>query len=143
MLKILGIQKHGKDEKRHDFLTEISAKTTIAQAVLRWLIQYQTQTGNDQQLLMEVKFHIQEQRKRMAQLKASIKNKNGGIPQDIKPELKHTLLLTTQILELERKELGRLWQEGKINHTVRNKLLHQLDHQSKNLAEESELINEI
>ncbi len=133
LLKILGMHKHGQREKYDEHITELSTRLQMAQAVLRWLHTYKEQITDNLKLLAEVKLHIREYRMLRTQLRERIASHDGSLVHDEKAETLNEIFLLSQIIEIEREELLQLWRQEKINLTVRNKLLEQLDHRSKHL----------
>lgn len=134
ILQALGIHTHGQREKHRERIAELSARIKMAKAVLYWLNEYKELVKDNPRFYDEIKFHIREYRMLKNQLEAKVKTPHPAAQQDT-AELKNELLLSNQIIAIERKELSRLWQENAINHTVRNKLLHMLDLRSKHLSE--------
>ncbi len=135
ILQILGIHTHGQREKYREHLTELSARIKMTKAVLYWLNEYKEQIKDNPRFLDEVKFHIREYRMSKNRLEQRLKNPDNTSIKERSSELKDVMFLTSQINEIERKELSRLWHENIINHTTRNKLLHMLDLRSKHALE--------
>ncbi len=134
VLNVFGIIKYGMREKRDEHRTELLARIEITKAVSRWLSEYKTICHSDLEYMDEVKFRIQEYQTQKKQLEEQVKNHNKKQRHDETAELKQLVHLSSQLLEVERTELARLWREKKIDLTLRNKLLQQLDHRSKYLG---------
>jgi Na+/H+ antiporter len=133
LLKAIGISKYGQCEKYTEHLAELSARKKMSKAVLRWLVAYKEKIKEDQKLLDGVKLYIREYRMLRTQLRTRIDGHNNELPHDEKSEVMDEIFLLSQIIEIERTELLRLWRKEEINLTVRNKLLERLDHRAKHL----------
>ncbi|MFI4955190.1 MAG: cation:proton antiporter, partial [Gammaproteobacteria bacterium] len=135
LLKMLGAKKYGEMEENDEHLSELAARLVMAKGVLRWLLEYHKQVADNPKLSDEVKLYISEYRMLKNKLSIRIKNHNDNIAHDEMLEVKDEVFLLSQIIEVERSELLRLWHTEKINIETRNKLLSRLDHASKHLPE--------
>ncbi|HVV69007.1 MAG TPA: Na+/H+ antiporter [Gammaproteobacteria bacterium] len=137
IIRRLGIHAHVKHEKYQEHLAELSARAEIAKAVLHWLSEYKKLVTGDKQLLEEVKFRMKEYKALKIQMEQSIKDHGDShaANHNEEIELRDTIFLSEKIVEVERTELARLWHEKKITHSLKNKLMRQLDHRSKHLMD--------
>jgi len=133
MLKILGVRRYGQREKKRELLAGLHARITMTDAVLRWLDEYLQHIDDTQPSHGEINLRIREYKAIKEQLHNSVKQIDGNTNFDEKIELKDTIFLSSQLITIERKELARLWREGKINQAIKVKLGHQLDIRSKHL----------
>ena len=106
----------------------------MTKAVLRWLLQYRKQVADDPKSLNEVRIYISEYSMLKSMLNERINDHHDGRAYDEKMETLDEAFLLSQIIEVERTELARLWEEQKISLELRNKLLNRLDHRSRHLA---------
>jgi len=134
LLKVLKIHKYSQREKYDDHLAELSAKLKMAQAVLRWLKEYGELVKDDSQLLNEIKLRTHDYRMLKKQYLEKINQHSEKLEHNEKIEMQEFTFLSSRIIAIERSELSRLWQEEKINHSIRNKLQDQLDHRFKHLS---------
>lgn len=134
LLKVLGITQYGKREQLDQQMGEVLAQIELNKAVLHWLDEFKELSKNNQKLDEEIKFRIHLYGEYKTQLEEDLKTRqNLQIePQNITPN--NTILLSLKILEVERRELMRLWHEKKINHEVKTKLLRKLDLRARNLS---------
>jgi Na+/H+ antiporter len=136
LLKILGVQKYGAREKYHEHLHELAARIKITKAALRWLIAYKKRMDTEnKELLDQVKLYIREYKMLRTNLENRIKQHDTEIMHDEEQEIQNEVFLLAQLIEIERNELVQLWRDEKVNLSVRNKLLDQLDHRSKHLPD--------
>lgn len=133
LLKRLGMYKRGLCEQYQEHLVELNARIKLIKAALRWLKVYQEEIMDDPNLLAEVKLYIREYNMQKKQLVERIKQHEGALDHDEQAELKTEIFLLSQLINIERAELLKLWRAGKINLTVRNKLLERLDHRARHL----------
>jgi Na+/H+ antiporter len=133
IIRVLGLNHYGEQEKYCEHLSELSARVKISKAVLHWLIEYKKEIGDNELLLEKVKLRIREYRLRRRHLKDSLKNHKENEPHDEAREHLEGSFLSVQINELERSELLKLWHKNKIGYTVKNKILQQLDHRFKHI----------
>jgi Na+/H+ antiporter len=133
IIKLLGMQKYGQREKYNDHMMELNARLSILKSVLRWLSTYRKHITDDSKLLDQVKLYRREYQMLKRNLIARLGDHGNEEEHDEKTELINEVFLHTQIIEIERAALLQLWRTEKINLTVRNKLLDQLDHRSKDL----------
>jgi len=137
ILKKLGVYLQGKVEDYQEHLGELRARLKMTKAVLHWLSGYSGTCSDDPELSEEVKFRIQEYKILKKRLLTSIKNhKLNRVKDNIHGdmiELRESISLSSQIIEVERKELTRLWREEKVSHSLRNKLQQQLDYRYRHI----------
>lgn len=131
LLKALGVAHYHQQEQREEELSELKARKKMTQAAILWLNEYETMVKDDPKLKSEVELHIDRYKTRKQELIERIKSLKSG---DDNGEIEHltsSLHLSAKLLDIERKELSRLWHNDEISHASRNKLLTQLDHRSK------------
>jgi monovalent cation/hydrogen antiporter len=135
LLKVLGVHKFGQSEKYNEHLAELGARLAMVRTALRWLIEFKKQVKDNPKLLDEVKLYLREYRMLRSQLKERIAGHDSTpvLMHDEKEDWKDEIFILSQLIELQRMELLELWRQDKINLTVRNKLLEQLDHSAKHL----------
>jgi len=133
-IKALGLHCYGQHEQYSEHLTELAARAKIAKTVLHWLREYKKEIIDNEFLLAKVKLRIREYRLRRQQLLAVLKSHQGAEAHNEALEHQESSFLSTQINELERSELLRLWHKNKISYSVRTKLLQQLDHRFKHIS---------
>ncbi|MDR3476873.1 MAG: sodium:proton antiporter [Gammaproteobacteria bacterium] len=131
IIRILGVHKFGLIEKYNAHVAELDARKKMVSAVLHWLFEYKKEVKNNPKLYGEVKQHISEYKLIRTHLNERITLHELKSPHDEKAEALEEVFLTSQIIEIERAELLRLWRSDKINLSVRNKLLEKLDHRAK------------
>jgi CPA1 family monovalent cation:H+ antiporter len=135
LIKALGIQKYGQREKYHEHLNELAARLKITKAVLRWLNNYRKQMLDDKNLCDQVKLYHREYKMLRTNLENRINQHDPDSIHEEKMEIGNEVFILTQIIEIEKKELLQLWRDEKVNLSVRNKLLDQLDHRFKHLPD--------
>ncbi|CAN5431930.1 Na+/H+ antiporter [soil metagenome] len=133
LLKVLKVQKYSRCEQYNEHVAELIARMTMVKAVLRWLSKYKN-VSNDPKLLDEIKVHILQYQMLKKQLKTKIAREAETLISDEKTAIITEVFLLSQIIEIEKAELLRLWHSEKINLAVRNKLLERLDHRAKHLT---------
>ncbi len=131
ILKVLKVSHYHQAEKNQEQLTELKARKKMTQAALVWLIEYQDLINDDPEQLSAVQLRIEQYKMRKKNLSSRLKTLKDGHEQDESIENTAALSLSSKILEVERKELSRLWHNNELSHASRNKLLQQLDHRSK------------
>jgi CPA1 family monovalent cation:H+ antiporter len=136
ILKVTGVHEHGQRERYDEHLSQLTARKKMIQAALRWLSEYKENIKDNPKVLDQVKLYIQEYRMLKAQLKERIAAHDGitTLAHDEQAESREEACLLSQILEVEKEELLKLWRKEKINLTVRNNLLAQLDHRSQHIS---------
>jgi len=135
ILKLLDVPFYGQREKHDEELVELWAKLKITMNVIRWLSQYQHSVKKNEALLEEVQEQIQKYQLAKNQLRMRIKNHNSSLVPHEKKSVEDKAVLASQLIEIERDVLLRLWNKEKINHTVKNRILSQLDHRDKQMQE--------
>lgn len=130
ILRLLGIENHGENEKQEEHINELHARETITNDVIQWLFEYKNQVSTDEELVGEIKFRIKEYKKLKESLLRII-DQTEQTTSEAKLDSVNEVNLFVQIIEIERASLQKLWDEEKIKHHLRNKLLHELDHRSK------------
>jgi len=131
LLKHLGMTHYHQQEQRQEELCELKARKKMAQAAIAWLSEYEMMIKDDPKQKTEVALHLERYKLRKQQLSERIKTLKNGEEQGEVEHLSSTLHLSSKILDVERKELSRIWHNDEISHASRNKLLLQLDHRSK------------
>jgi len=134
LLKKLGIKKIADHEAVSDHITELSTRVVLVNAVLQWLLQYRKEVADDPKMLEEVKLHIQQYRLVKENLRERILNHNKNDTYNEQKITHSQFFIVTQIIEVERSELVRLWQTQKISLALRNKLMTRLDHHSRHIT---------
>lgn len=136
LLKKLGVNKFGQREQFKEHIAELSARYKITTAALHWLKEYKEEVKDDPKLLEEAKLYIREYRMLKQQLKERIASHDKKtMAHDEAEEAKEEAFLVTQVIEIEKAELLRLWHEDKITLVLRNRLLDRLDHRWKNITD--------
>lgn len=134
ILKKMGIDKIGKQERFNEHIAELHANAKICQAALLWLKQYKTEMKENKTVCDQVNLYMNEYKILKKQYKDRIaKHDDEMLAHDEIAERKQDVALLYQIIDVKRAELLRLWREEKINLTTRNKLLSKLDHQVQHL----------
>ena len=134
LLKLLGITKFGNQEQINEHASEIFAQLEIYEVVLHWLAEFKELSKENKKLSEEIIFRIEFYKTAKNQLEEIITDRNILRNYFENHELNTSISLSLKILEVERSELMRLWNEKKINHEVKNKLLLKLDFRARNLA---------
>jgi len=134
LLKILGMQKYGQQERYGEHLAELSARLKMIVAALHWLSKYKEQVKNNQKLSIAITLNILRYRMLKKNLKERIASHDGvTFLHDEREEIKDEACLLTQLVEVEKTKLLELWHQEKINLAVRDKLLEELDHRARNI----------
>jgi monovalent cation/hydrogen antiporter len=134
LLKALGITAHGEREKHKSHLVELSARLEIISVVLRWLLNYELAVKHDTKLHEEAKLRIKEYKQLKKHLKARIKKHDEEDEYDLELESQEALFLSQQLIEIERNVVAQLWEQNRIDHLIKAKLILQLDHREKQLG---------
>ncbi len=134
LIKKLGLHSFSLRERYSEHLSELSARVKISRKVLHWLLQYKKEIKDQEFLLDKVKLRIQEYQLRCRQLSTVLNNHHRMEVHEDNGEQRESRLLSSQINELERSELLKLWHENKISYGVRTKILQQLDHRFKHIS---------
>jgi len=135
MIKLLGLNKTGRQECYDEHLSEMTARLKIAKTVLRWLEKYKYEVKDNPDLYEKTQLRIREYQLRIQRLETSLTNHSDQEKHDTLQEFRESSRLSALINEIERHELLRLWRENKISFDVKTKLLQQLDHHYKRFAE--------
>ncbi len=133
VMKYLGIRCYNLKEEYSEHISELSARVAMMNAALSWLKEYTKLSTTDPDLLAQIKLHIKQYRILKNRLKEKIKNHTASIDHDSRQELEEEVLITSQLLEIERNELSKLWHNNKISYAVKTKLLQQLDFRARHL----------
>ena len=134
IIKKIGVHKQGQQEKYNEHLAELSARIKMTKSALRWLIAYKIEIKNESEILDETKVYIKQYKILLNQLKERLSSHDSNIlTHNEDTETSKGTYILLQIIEVERKELLKLWQAEKINLITRNKLMAKLDHQIQNL----------
>lgn len=131
VMKRLGVHRHKLKEKYSEHISELSARVALMKAVLHWLKKYIKMIKNNPDLSIQVHLHIKQYQLLKKQLIEQIKNHSEYVDHDERLELQNEILLASQILEVERAELDRLWHKEEISYAVKSKLLQQLDFRAR------------
>ncbi len=131
ILKVLGVARYHQKEKVQEELEELKARKKMSTAAIAWLTEYESIVKDDPKIRAMVLLHIEQYKMRKHQLIERSKSLKDGQEQDEIADLSANVKLASKILEVERKELSRLWHNEEISHATRNKLMQQLDHRSK------------
>lgn len=133
LLKKLGLKKYGQHEKYNEHIIELKTKLKMINAALRWLKEYNALESDNPNLSAQIKLHIREYRMLKKQMKERIAGHSDEMDHDEKAEREEETFLLAQIIEVERGKLLEMWRTDKITVSVRDRLLENLDHQTKNL----------
>lgn len=131
LLKILGVARYHQQEMVQEEIDELKARKKMIKAAIDWLTEYENLIKDDAKQIANVQAHIEQYKMRKKQLQQRLKGLKEGQDQDELNDLSSNVQLATKIIEVERKELSRLWHNNELSHASRNKLLQQLDHRSK------------
>jgi Na+/H+ antiporter len=135
LIKIMGVDKDGTREVYNEHIAELSAQIKMTRSALRWLKNYKGEIKNDANLLDEVKTYIRQYKMLLRQLKDSMaKHDQETLQHAEAEEITNKSCILSQVAEVERAELLKLWRMEKINLATRNKLMGRLDHQIQNLT---------
>ena len=131
LLNKLKISSRKIEESKEESLQEWTARIRLSQGVLAWLTEYKQTLPPNHPLLPEVKFYLRRYQITLNQYKENIK----GIitsQEDLQSEIdREGLLLRNKIIEIERSELSRLWDQDEISNALRNKLMLELDYRTQ------------
>jgi Na+/H+ antiporter len=136
LIKSIGLDKFGKEEKYHEHLAELRARLKMTMAVLAWLKEYKVGIKDNEKLLAETKMYIQQYKLTKTQLKERLRGHDGSEEHDEKAEADDEISFVTQLIEIEREALNTLWRSDKINLAIATRLLARLDHRTKHFEEE-------
>lgn len=135
LIKKIGIQKMAIDEHYNQHIVELTARYKVVKAALRWLKKYLEEVKDNPDLYEQVKLFIREYKMLRTKLKERIKSHDGeSLEHDEMAEVQEELFVLSQIVEIEKEELMRMWHNDEINLAVRNKILQILDHKVKHLV---------
>jgi Na+/H+ antiporter len=129
IIKKLSVDKIGESERYREHMSELQATVQMTTAALDWLQKYKEGAKGNKKLLAEISRYISEYQMVKKQLESRILKHEDQSTHDEKSELKEKLFLLCQIVQVEKEELSKLWQEGQINMKTRNKLVAILDHE--------------
>ncbi len=129
LIKKMGIDKIGESERYTEHLTELQARVQMVVAALNWLERQIQKFQNNKEILAKISSHFREYQELKKHLEARIADHDGKKIHDEQAELKKDLSFLIKVIEIEKAELAKLWQEEKINLRTRNKLIATLDHQ--------------
>jgi Na+/H+ antiporter len=133
VMKRLGVHHHKRKEEHSEYISELSARVSIIKASLNWLRKYMKSIKNDPDLSAQIHLHIEQYQLLKKQLIEKIKNHSDSIDHVARSELRIEILLASQLRDVERAELDRLWQSEEISYAVKLKLLQQLDFRDSQL----------
>lgn len=137
LLKVLGVRNIGMIEEESDHISELSAQLEMTKSVLHFLADYKTLIKLDADVLQQVKLQTLEyealKKRIIIMIKEHEDHQTLPLSEDHR-EKECSLLVLTQIIEVERTTLTKLWREGKISHKVRVRLMQNLDLRAKHLS---------
>lgn len=137
IMKLIKVNQYGEKEAYREHMSELFARKAMVKAALRWLKLYRKESTGDQLLCSQLKIEIMEYRNHLLDLKTRIDHHSDALEQEtednLNEEKRQDIFLKTQIIEVERQTLIKLWRQEKINLNLRNKLLEKLDHRIKHL----------
>lgn len=134
VIEKLGVNSYKDEEARKEDLSEITARIKISEAVLEWLQQYKNSAPQNHTLSEEIKFYIRKYQITRKQFEQQLKEYAKSKPVVPGPQAEEGLILANQIVKIELSALSRLWHEDEISHRIRNKLLQELDHRSREIS---------
>jgi len=135
LLDILGINKFGQHEKYTEHLAELSARLFMIKEALHWLKSYRESVKDNIKLSAEIRFRIHQYQKLKKQLKERIQMHDEIQDfHDENLEMKETIFITIQLIEVEKRALLNVCRKEKIHMETRNKLLQELDFRARELG---------
>ncbi|RDI43376.1 Na+/H+ antiporter [Aquicella lusitana] len=133
LMRVLGVDKMGQKEADSDHVNQLTAKADMADAALNWLYDYKQSIKDDPDTFEHVELQIMEYQRLKKQLSKMIMNHDQAWLSKVY-DTSPTIFIFTQLIEVERETLMRLWRERKISFKVKNKLLEQLDLRYKHFS---------
>lgn len=134
LLRVMGLTKDGDLEQYNEHLEEIRARVYTSKAVLRKLLHYKKTLRHNEELKVEVDFNLHKYYLIYKRQKELLKRHHEeDFEHDEQAELGEETFLVSHIIEAEKHEILKLWQQEKINLSVRNKLIDRLDHRTSGL----------
>lgn len=133
LIKLMGVTTIKQQEKNQEDLAELTARIKISDAVLEWLNEYKHTAKPNHTLTEEVKFYIRKYEITKKQFQERMKEHTSEKDPAETIQTKEGILLGCEIIKLERSILSKLWHQDEISHAVRNKLLLEMDHRSKQI----------
>lgn len=134
VIKWLGVSSFKQQEKHKEDIDELNARIKLSEAVLNWLKDYKESAKSNHTLSEEIKFYIRKYRIIKSQFQQRFKDISSINHNMDESYDREGILLANQIVQIERSELSRLWHQDEISHHLRNKLLQELDHRSKQIT---------
>jgi CPA1 family monovalent cation:H+ antiporter len=135
IIKKIGIQKYAVHEHYNQHIAELTARFKVVKAAVRWLKKYLEEVKDNPDLYQQVKGALREYKMLKTRLKERIKSHDGeALEHDEMEELQEELFVLSQIIEVEREELLRMWRNDEISLAVRNNIMQILDHKVKHLV---------
>ncbi|MFZ2315425.1 MAG: Na+/H+ antiporter [Gammaproteobacteria bacterium] len=129
ILKKIGLDKISRREDTKDRLDELQAKCAMTKAVLAWLHAYKNSNQEDIHIFEEIEVQIKEYEALEIRIEGILSEMGRS---DADPfHLRSITLVLSEVVEIERDTISRLWHEGKITMRTRGKLLQQLDLHAK------------
>lgn len=129
ILKKIGLDKISLSEDTKDRLDELQAKCAMTKAVLAWLREYKDKNQGDIHILEEVEIQIKEYEALEIRIDGILSEMDSS---DSDPFHQRSItMVLSEVIEIERNTITRLWREGKITMRTRGKLLQQLDLHAK------------
>jgi CPA1 family monovalent cation:H+ antiporter len=128
ILKILNLHKRSQYERYTDNRTELLARLKMTQTALEWL---KKELALEDITKEEITTLIQDYSLREKKITERLKYCDLPEPKSKKYQQKKITPLGVTLLRVEKEELHQLFKNEKITHAIRNKLLDELDHRSK------------
>jgi CPA1 family monovalent cation:H+ antiporter len=135
LLKKINIKKYNVPENFDEHVAELAARKIMTQAVLEWLFSYQNTILNNKKLFYHVKLQVKKYEHQFSHLQEQINHHNVDILLHDDTAEEKELLIYSQIISIEKKEIIQLYHSEKITFKIREKLLTELDHRSNQLTQ--------
>ncbi len=127
VLKKMGIDKVSQSERHREHITELQARLRMVKVALNWLQALEKKSAN-KKIYNEVIRYVGEYSRLKNEFELRIQDHHESVPHDEASELYQKTKLISELSEIEKLEISKLWREGKISIKTRNKLLGVLDH---------------
>lgn len=135
IIKKIGLKELGEQEKYDEHLSELNATLKMYKSVVHWLKKYLHEIPDDPKLQEETKMYLAQ----FSLLKNQLQERIGGHEleeeHDEYKEREKQNVLSCQIITVQKEKLFSMWEQGKIEQGVRDRLLEKLDHLAKNLSQ--------
>lgn len=135
IIKLIGVPNYGKIEQAEEKRAELATRAAMIASALKWLSEYEMKAKDDCALLDEIKLRIQEYSMIEQHLRERIEKPHEHFDDDTTSFCDERMLLLAQVVEIERQELTRFWNENKITQQVKYKLEQELDLRAKRLED--------